>query len=422
MRTLLAIALFLIIHSNVGGQAQAKTILTPLSVTDTSLSGSQDRVYWVKLMQKIVSPVIYHLADETLKKEMPVVESPTYDSGFHSHNVAYLEAVGRTLAGIAPWLSLPDDTTAEGKLRKELRKQVLKGLVNMVNPKSPDYLNFRTQNQPLVDAAYVAQAFMQARQQLWEPLDSLTKQRFITEFKALRRIKTIYNNWLLFSGMVETFLLSVNEQYDPFRIDIAWRKLKEWYVGDGWYKDGNSFAMDYYNSYVMHPMMVLMLKELVQKKILPSDEYEQAMQRMVRYSEFLERMISPEGYYPPFGRSITYRIGIFHALEQTALMHQLPPAIQPAQVRCGITAVMKNQFEHISNFDEKGWLLLGFVGHQPNIADYYTCTGSLYICSLGFIALGLPGDDEFWKAKPAEWTSKQAWGGKPFKKDYHVEY
>ena len=238
----------------------------------------------------------------------------------------------------------------------------------------------------------------------------------------MRRIKTIYNNWLLFAGMTEAFLASIGEQYDPVRIDIAWRKLKEWYVGDGWYKDGDSFAMDYYNSYVMHPMMVLMLKQMADKNLMPVAEYDLAVKRMVRYSEFTERLISPEGYFPAFGRSMTYRTGVFHALSQVALMHQLPAYITPAQVRCGITATMKHVFEMPGTFDEKGWLQLGLAGHQPMVADYYSCTGSMYICTLGFIALGLPESDNFWSNPPAAWTSKRAWSGLPFEKDYHVDY
>jgi hypothetical protein len=353
---------------------------------------------------------------------MPVIESPIYQKSFNSTAVAHLEAVGRTMSGIAPWLSLRDDDTQEGQMRKELRLELLKGLKNMVDPASPDYLNFRTENQPLVDAAYVAQAFLQAPKQLWDPLDKITKQRFITEFKALRRIKPFYNNWLLFAGLTESFLLSIGEQYDPARIDIAFHKLNEWYVGDGWYKDGETFAMNYYNSFVMHPMLVLMLKNMVAANLASQKDLDIAEKRMIRYSDFLERMISPEGYYPPFGRSITYRVGIFHALAQVALMNKLPNHINPAQVRCGLTKVMHNQFDNAATFDANGWLQLGFAGHQPNIADTYTCTGSLYICTLGFLDLGLPATHPFWTNPAADWTSKKAWNGEPFQRDYHVDY
>jgi hypothetical protein len=410
-KNIYSFVLFMVVCSlQVNGQAN-----------DTAADGKKDREYWVKVLHKVVYPVVHNLAQGTLKKNMPVVESPTYQKNFNSENVSHLEAVGRTMSGIAPWLALPDDNSAEGKIRKELRSDLIKGLANMVNPSSPDYLNFRTDRQPLVDAAYVAQAFLQAPV-LWNSLDTTTKQRFITEFKALRRINPVYNNWLLFAGMTEAFLLSIGEQYDHMRMDIAWRKITEWYVGDGWYKDGVSFGMDYYNSYVMHPMLVLMLQQMVSKGLVPVAEYELALKRMIRHADFLERMITPEGYFPVFGRSMTYRTGIFHVLCQTALWHQLPEHIKPAQVRSGITLTIKHCFEPTGTFDDKGWLQLGLAGHQSMIADYYTCTGSLYICTLGFMALGLPASDSFWSSPAADWTSKRAWSGQPFQKDYHVNY
>lgn len=61
--------------------------------------------------------MVSNLAAGTLVKNMPLVTSPTFDS--RSPKVSYLEAVGRTYAGIAPWLALPDDDTDEGKLRKK---------------------------------------------------------------------------------------------------------------------------------------------------------------------------------------------------------------------------------------------------------------------------------------------------------------
>ncbi len=286
------------------------------------VTGTQDREYWSNLLYKIASPVILNLAQGTLKKNMPLEKGPGY--GLQVEKVTYLEAVGRTMAGVAPWLELPDDDTKEGKQRKELREALLKGIVNAVDPNNPDYLNFRTENQPIVDAAYMAQAFLRAPKALWEPLDSVTKKRVVEEFKALRTRTGAYNNWLLFAGINEAFLLSIGEQPDPVRIDFAKRKMIEWYQGDGWYSDGPSFSMDYYNSYVIHPMLVDFFKVLLDKKKIKIEEYETAVKRMVRYSEFSERFIAPDGTYPAFGRSITYRTAAFQALAQTALMEKLP--------------------------------------------------------------------------------------------------
>ena len=383
-------------------------------------TGLQDREYWARLLYKISYPVVHNLAEQTLKKNMPLELAPGYS--IDPLKVTYLEAVGRTVAGIAPWLALPDDETAEGLQRKKLRNELLIGLKHAVDPGSPDYLNFKTEQQPIVDAAFLAQAFLRAPQALWEPLDELTKKRFVEEFKSLRNRKPAYNNWLLFAGITEGFLLSIGEEYDPSRIDFALKKMSEWYAGDGWYSDGAKFSMDYYNSFVIHPMLVDLLKVTADKKISKKEDYDIALKRMVRYAEFLERLISPEGTYPPFGRSITYRTGAFQALAQTALMEKLPEFIEPAQVRCGLTKVMHNMFDSNANFDSNGWMVLGFNGHQPMVADTYTSTGSLYLATLGFLPLGLPATNKFWTDAPADWTSKKAWSGQPLKKDYKVDY
>ncbi|HUN02175.1 MAG TPA: DUF2264 domain-containing protein, partial [Niabella sp.] len=159
-----------------------------------------------------------------------------------------------------------------GMLRKKYKDAVIKGLTNAVNPQNPDYLNFRTDNQPIVDAAFLAHAFLRAPKALWEPLDEVTKQRFVSEYKSLRDRSGSYNNWLLFAAINEAFLRAVGEEFDPARIDFAINKMQEWYAGDGQYNDGPKFSMDYYNSFVIHPMLVDLLASL---KTKPATKYNQ---------------------------------------------------------------------------------------------------------------------------------------------------
>lgn len=381
---------------------------------------NKERAYWATLLYKMSNPVISNLANATLVKNMPVEKSPTYDT--RSINVTYLEAVGRTLAGVAPWLALPDDNTPEGAMRKRLRERSLQGIANAVDPKSPDYLNFRTDYQPIVDGAYFAQSFLRAPKALWEPLDNTTKQRVVTELKALRTRKPFNNNWVIFGAIAEAFLLSVGEQHDEQRLNNGVQKIREWYKGDGWYGDGPLMAFDYYNSFVMHPMLVDTLFVMKEKGLAKEEEYATALKRMQRYCIEQERMISPEGTFPPIGRSITYRTGALQALAQIAWMDKLPTGLKPAQVRSALTAVMKNMYSFQGIFDKNDWLQLGFCGHQPEVADYYTSTGSLYMATLGFLPLGLPATHEFWTAPAEAWTAKKAWSGQAFAKDYHVEY
>jgi hypothetical protein len=56
--------------------------------------------------------------------------------------------------------------------------------------------------------------------------------------------------------MVETALAMMGERWDGERIDYALRKHEEWFVGDGMYGDGPRFHWDYYNSFVIQPMLL----------------------------------------------------------------------------------------------------------------------------------------------------------------------
>ncbi len=402
-------------------------ILFSLAATAKEKPDNSDRKYWTDLLYKISKPVLSNMSKGELAKNMEVEVSPSWDG--RRTRVAYMEAFGRLMAGLAPWLSLPDDASIEGIQRKELREWALKSYVHAVDPESPDYLQWDKEGQALVDAAYIANSFLRAPKQLWDPLDETTKQRYIQEFKKLRWVDPPYTNWLLFSAMIETFLLSINEEYDMYRIHLAIRKIEEWYVGDGWYSDGEHFSFDYYNSFVIQPMYVEVLQVLVDRKIRLRDKslddvkknFDLAQLRMQRYGEILERLISPEGAFPAFGRSITYRMAIFQPLALLSWKEKLPANLPEGQVLNALTNVMKRMFSDKDNFSDKGFLQLGFAGHQPDVADRYTNTGSLYITSLTFLPLGLPANHSFWTSVPLDWTAKKAWEGKSFPKDRTIK-
>lgn len=382
---------------------------------------NQDRAYWCNLAYKMAAPVLSNMAKGELQKNMIVEVSPTWDG--RDKKVTYMEAFGRLMAGIAPWLTLPDDNTEEGQMRKQLREWALKSYANAVDPQSPDYLLWRNEGQPLVDAAYIAESFLRAYDQLWMPLDETTKKRYIEEFTLIRRVDPPYTNWLLFSSTIESFLAKAGAKYDAYRVNSAIRKVEEWYTGDGWYADGPSFAFDYYSSYVFHPMYLETLQAMKDAKaytrIHYSKYYDRALKRAQKYSLILERLISPEGTFPVFGRSIPYRMAAMQPLALMAWYQELPAGVSNAQVRCALTATMKRMFESGNNFNEGGYLTIGFSGRQPNIADWYTNNGSLYMTSLAFLPLGLPATHPFWTDAPQDWTSKRAWSEQAFPKDHH---
>ncbi|MFR9652016.1 MAG: DUF2264 domain-containing protein, partial [Rikenellaceae bacterium] len=380
-----------------------------------------DRAYWSELAYKMAAPVLSNMAKGEFKKNMEVELSPSW--GKRNARVVYLETFGRLMSGIAPWLSLPDDDTAEGKQRKQLREWALQSYANGVDPNSPDYLEWETASaQLMVDAAYLAESFLRGYDALWVPLDDVTKQRYIDAFVSLRRFDPPYTNWVLFSATMEAFLAKCGGPFDRYRISSAIRKVNEWYVGDGWFADGEHFAFDYYSSYVFHGMILetldVMRKTPGYTLLNHNNLYNIALRRAQRYSMILERFISPEGTFPIFGRSATYRMAAMQPLAQMAWYERLPEGVSKAQVRCALTATLKRMFKSDATFNDGGFLTIGVAGHQPNMADPYTNNGSMYMTTLAFMPLGLPATDPFWTDAAQPWTSVKAWSGEPFPKDH----
>lgn len=367
---------------------------------------SLDRAYSVDVLTRVARPVLTALAEGKLKQSLPVHEWEVTRT-----NYTGLEALGRTMAGIAPWLELGPDKTKEGKLRAEFIELSVKAIANGTDPQSPDFLNFTNGGQPLVDAAFLAHGLLRAPNQLWPRLTPAQQSNVVAALKATRKIKPYESNWLLFSAMVEAALWQFTGECELKPIEYAVQRHMEWYLGDGTYGDGPEYHWDYYNSFVIQPMLLEVLRVGADKKHPLGELYPKVVARAQRYAAVQERMISPEGTFPIIGRSSAYRFGALQHLATMALLRELPEDVQPAAVRCALTAVIRRSMAAPGTLDEKGWLQVGAVGHQPSIRENYIATGSLYLCLTGLVHLGLPADDPFWTAPAEAWTQQRIWAG-----------
>lgn len=143
--------------------------------------------------------------------------------------------------------------------------------------------------------------------------------------------------------------------------------------------------------------------------------------KKVLYMECFGRLmagIAPWLSLPNDGRSIPYRMAAMQPLALIAWYKTLPKELSNGQVRAALTKSLHRMFDDKNNFNKGGYLTIGFCGHQPNVADWYTNNGSLYMTSLVFMPLGLPATDPFWTDAAQPWTQVKAWGGKPFPKDH----
>jgi hypothetical protein len=397
----------------------ATGLVAPQAFPEVALhaqSSNSDRDYWLSVLKRLTEPVLTNLAEDRLKESMPVEVAP--GGGSDRRNYSHLEAFGRLLAGISPWLELDTLTGAEGQLRNKYADLARRCLTVATNPKSRDFMNFNKGGQPLVDAAFLAHGILRAPRELWQKLDARTQSNIVEALKSTRVIKPGFSNWLLFSAMIEAALSSMGQQWDQMRVDYAVRQHEQWYKGDGVYGDGPDFHWDYYNSFVIQPMLIDVLGAVSKSAPEWDGVYKNVRARARRYAVIQERLISPEGTFPAIGRSITYRFGAFQLLGQMALKRQLPAELSPGQVRSAMTAVIRRMIEAPGTFDSSGWLTIGFAGHQPNLGERYISTGSLYLCAVGLLPLGLPSDDPFWSTPPADWTAKKIWSGQNINADH----
>ncbi len=365
--------------------------------------GIEDRIYWINVAIKLALPVLSHLSKGTLKKNLPERSDRS--------RFAHLEAFGRLMCGLAPWLELGDEGDAETAIRRYYADIARTSISMAVNPVSPDFMNFVEGAQPLVDAAFLAQAVLRAPQQLWHECDQRTKKDLLAALRSTRQITPYYSNWILFSAMIEAMFFKVGAEWDRTRVDLALRAVESWYLGDGVFGDGPELRCDYYNSFVIQPFLLDIL-ETIQNV---SSDYQAQYQKLRtigrRYAVIQERLISPEGTYPPIGRSLAYRFGAFQLLGLVALRNDLPPQLSPAQVRSALTAVIRRQIEVPGTFDESGWLQVGFAGRQPAVGEGYISVGSCYLCAAGLLPLGLPASHPFWVGPGQPWTAKRIWSG-----------
>jgi hypothetical protein len=380
-----------------------------------------DRKLWLDYMDKIARPVMQNLAEDKLKEVMPVMLSARIDNAASRTKVSYLEAFGRTLSGIAPWLNVEGGTKEEVTLRNKYREWALKAVANAVNPNAKDYMIWTAGGQQLVDASFVAIGLIRCPW-LWEHLDKKVQDQVVDAFKITRNFVPVYSNWILFTGMIEAFFCKYGYEYDKVRVEYGIREFAHhWYTGDGMFSDGMHFNLDYYNSFVIQPYLAGIL-DIVSKQTKSYDFFLPRFDKISkRYAEIQERLINADGSYPATGRSIVYRGAAFHHLADMAYRKQLPGSLKPAQVRGALTAVIRKTLEAPSTFTKEGWLNMGVYGHQPRLADFYITTGSLYICSTIFLPLGLPETDEFWSAPAQSWTSMKIWTGQDAPADHALE-
>ncbi|WP_329260196.1 DUF2264 domain-containing protein [Streptomyces sp. NBC_01478] len=257
-------------------------------------------------------------------------------------------------------------------------------------------------SQPLVEAASIALALRLTRPLLWDRLDEPVRQRAAAWLADALTAEPWPCNWELFPVTVGGFLQEIGHEPDASSkaIDRGLSRIEDWYVGDGWYTDGDGRKFDYYNGWAMHLYPVLHAWLADDPRLL--DLYGS---RLERHLADYARLFSADGAPMHQGRSLTYRFATTAPLWLGALTGRTP--LSPGETRRLASGALKYFLER-GAVDDHGLLTLGWHGPNEAVLQGYSGPASPYWASKGFLGLLLPPDHEVWTAAeepgPAERT------------------
>jgi hypothetical protein len=161
-----------------GARAVAGTASVANASTAEPRSGADDRKQWLAIVERVSQPLLEAISRQKLRATMPVECAKGQEEA--SRESTHLQAVGRLLCGLAPWIEADAGSDpAEEALRTQYREWARLAIKYGCDPNSPDALNFGNNQQSVVDAAFLALAVVRAPNQLGTMLDDAAKENLV---------------------------------------------------------------------------------------------------------------------------------------------------------------------------------------------------------------------------------------------------
>ncbi|NGO79602.1 DUF2264 domain-containing protein [Streptomyces sp. YC504] len=273
----------------------------------------------------------------------------------------------------------------------ELIERYATGLANGVDRASGEAWPELTDcSQQMVEAASIAIALHETRPWLWDKLDARVQERTVDWFSGFVGRRTWDNNWRLFQVVSEEFLASVGAPHSRQDIDDGLARIEDWYLGDGWYTDGDGRNFDYYNGWAMH------LYPLLWSRIAGAQDDERTAAYRDRLRQFLEtypQFFGGDGAPVHQGRSLAYRFATVAPVWMGELAGCSPLA--PGLTR-RLTSGVARHFAERGVPDRRGLLPLGWYDTFLPATQPYSGPASPYWASKGFLGLLLPPEHPVW--------------------------
>ncbi len=357
---------------------------TEMQNAKIQLHGKKD---FQQLMLRLLEPLKPHYSEGRARLDLGVTMA------HYDQNATWMEAFSRPLWGLVPFW-------AGGGTDKEFEEIYRRGLTAGTNAENAEYWGECSDfDQRFVEMAAISYGILFAPEIVWNPLTDAEKENLAGYLLKINEHPLPVCNWILFAVLVNIAMKSVGKAYSQEMLENYLRGLETFYLGDGWYQDGDSGQKDYYISFAIHFYC------LVYARTMEQEDPERAALYKERARTFGQQFIywfDETGEALPFGRSLTYRFSQVSFFSACLLADVYPFSLE----------IMKGLIvRHLQNwmekpiFDRDGILTIGYGYPNLIMAERYNAPGSPYWSMKTFAFLVLPDEHPFWKAEAAAYPA-----------------
>ena len=307
---------------------------------------------------------------------------------------SYVEGFARVIWGLGPFVA--------GGGTSDLLDIYIKGIANGTNPESDEYWGeLQDVDQKLVEMAALAVFLLLSPKHAWDMLDGKVQENFAKYLYKINEVVVPRTNWLFFRILVNVALKKTGNPYSVEKLKEDLDGVDEYYLSNGFYKDGIWGQIDYYNPFAIH------FYSLIYAKFMQDEDEERCNRFIERSSTFAKQFIcwfDNNGGAVPFGRSMTYRFAMsaFFCALAFCDVEALPWGIIKA-------VVMKNMRWWLEKpiFARDGILTVGYGYPNLNMSEEYNSPMSPYWAFKWFLILAIDEKHPFWSAKESDILSTE---------------
>lgn len=370
----------------------------------------ETRKEWKELLYQMLEPLIPLFTREKSGIKTGVTLA------HYEEEAAYMEAFSRPLWALVPlWRGnrAGGEKDAAAERFAEIYRE---GLKNGTDPESPGYWGrCHSFDQRFVEMAAIAYGIMYAEDVIWTPLEEKTKENLSRYLNQINDYELPVCNWMMFAVMVNIAMKKTGMPYRADMLEKYLNAMEEFYLGNGWYQDGDSGQKDYYVSFAIH--FYNMIYADVMKDIDP-ERSRIYKERACTFGKQFVYWFDRDGAAIPFGRSLTYRFAQVSFFSACLLTGVAP--FSKAVMKGMIVRHMKDWLQY-PIFDRDGVLTIGYAYPNLCMSERYNAFGSPYWSMKTFAFMALAADDELWKTAAESYPVPEGSGIKLEEADMYIK-